>query len=136
MIPSMTPLQATSKKPQRRFSRLDLHVPISICSKNYTVRQNVYTANISRGGLFIQLENYTLDKDEKVCIEIQSPCNNPSSNPNGKKIRILGTVCWTNLFALNSPHSKNHRGIGIRFQEGENPELQQWMQQLGIEAVA
>lgn len=105
------------KSPGRQNNRLHVCLPVALCTKNYRLREKVYTANISEHGLFLYTENYGLDLGEKVCLEI--------ATQDGQKLHLLGTVCWTNLFPVHE-QPKSGRGVGIRFQEGDDSAQQQW----------
>lgn len=119
-------IKSNDSSAHRRFDRLDIELPVSLCCKNYMIREAATTANISAGGAFLYTENYALDNDERVCLEVQTHA--------GKKLCLMGTVIWSNLFPVDAaPQGK--KGVGVRFQTSDDPQIKQWMQSLGIAAT-
>lgn len=110
--------------PKRQFQRLELRLPVALCTKNYMIREEAYIGNISVGGSFLLTENYSLDKDERVCIEIATAA--------GKKLSIMATVIWSNLFPMHATPA-GQKGVGVRFQLTQDPDVKKWMHALGVE---
>lgn len=108
----------------RRHERLPVCLPVRLCSKHFMIREPAFTANVSLGGVFLYTENYSLDRDDKVCVEFEiSPT---------KKLSMVGTVKWSNLFPVHQSPTAG-KGIGIHFLDVDNPEFKQWILSLGVD---
>ena len=110
----------------RQHTRLPMQLKVALCCKNYMLRQPAVTANISAGGAFLYTDNYALDCDERICMEVETAP--------GKKVSLLGTVTWNNFYPVQAA-STQQRGIGVRFQVTDDPKVKHWMQSLGLFAT-